>query len=87
MSMAEPPAKQVVVCVDNEGYSASLEECKIYVALRDARAEKHDLLRIADESGGRLSLSENILMLDRLAAVSQESGIGRCLVGPGLGAT
>ena len=49
--MAKPRSKQLVVCVDNEGYAASLEKRKIYVALRDAAAEKHDLLRVIDESG------------------------------------
>jgi hypothetical protein len=50
-TMAKPQSKQLVVCVDNEGYAASLEKRKIYVALRDPAAEKHDLLRIIDESG------------------------------------
>ena len=49
--MAKPQAKQLVVCIGNEGYRASLEKRKIYVALRDAGAEKHGLLRIVDESG------------------------------------
>ena len=49
--MAKPQTKQLFVCIDNAGYSASLEKRKIYVALRDARAEKHGLLRIVDESG------------------------------------
>jgi hypothetical protein len=49
--MAKTQAKQLVVCVDNEGYPASLEKRKIYVALPDAAAEKHGLLRIVDESG------------------------------------
>jgi hypothetical protein len=49
--MAKTQAKQLVVCVDNDGYAASLEKRKIYVMLRDAGAEKHDLLRIIDESG------------------------------------
>ena len=49
--MAKPQAKQLVVCVSNEGYRASLEKRKIYVALRDAAAEKLGLLRIIDESG------------------------------------
>lgn len=44
-------SKQLVVCVDNEGYAASLEKRKIYVALRDAAAEKHGMRRIVDESG------------------------------------
>jgi len=49
--MAKPQAKQLVVCVDNKGYRASLEKRKIYLSLRDAVAEKHGLLRIVDESG------------------------------------
>jgi hypothetical protein len=44
-------AKQLVVCIDNKGYAASLEKRKIYITLRDTEAEKHDLLRIVDESG------------------------------------
>jgi hypothetical protein len=44
-------ARQLVVCIDNDGYEASLERRKIYVALRDPAAEKHDLLRVIDESG------------------------------------
>jgi hypothetical protein len=49
--MAKSQSKQLVVCVDNEGYTASLEKRKIYVALRDPAAEKHGLLRVIDESG------------------------------------
>jgi hypothetical protein len=49
--MAKTQTKQLVVCVDNEGYRASLEKRKIYVALHDSTAEKHGLLRIIDESG------------------------------------
>ena len=49
--MAKPQAKQLVVCVNNAGYLASLEKRKIYLSLRDAVAEKHGLLRIVDESG------------------------------------
>jgi hypothetical protein len=44
-------SRQFVICVDNEGYPASLEKRKIYVALRDAAAEKSGQLRIIDESG------------------------------------
>ena len=49
--MAKPQAKQLVVCVNNDGYLASLERRKIYVALRDGDAEEHGLIRIVDESG------------------------------------
>ncbi len=49
--MAKPQVKQLVVCVNNEGYPVSLEKRKIYVAIPDADAEKHGLMRIIDESG------------------------------------
>ncbi|MBM3530642.1 MAG: hypothetical protein FJX62_21370 [Alphaproteobacteria bacterium] len=49
--MAKTQAQQLVVCIDNEGYPASLEKRKIYIALRDAKAEEHGLLRVVDESG------------------------------------
>lgn len=44
-------AKTTVVCIENEGYEASLETRKIYLALRDSRAEKEGLVRVIDESG------------------------------------
>lgn len=49
--MPKLPSRHFVVCVRNEGYSASLEKRKIYVALRDPAAEKHGHLRVIDESG------------------------------------
>ena len=49
--MSKSPPKQLVVCVDNEGYPASLEKRKIYLALPDPMAEKQDFIRIVDESG------------------------------------
>jgi hypothetical protein len=49
--MTRTRAKQLVICVENDGYAVSLEKRKIYVALRDAAADKHKMLRIVDESG------------------------------------
>jgi len=49
--MTEPGAEQLFVCVDNEGFPASLEKRKIYLALPDVHAERLGLLRIIDESG------------------------------------
>ena len=40
-----------VVCIKNDGYSASLEKRKIYRVLPDSQASAHSLLRIVDESG------------------------------------
>jgi hypothetical protein len=49
--MAKLESKHLVVCVNNDGYPASLEKRKLYVMLPDPAAEKHGLLRIVDESG------------------------------------
>jgi hypothetical protein len=49
--MAKQQSKQLVVCISNEGYPASLEKRKIYLALRDATADKRGLIRVVDESG------------------------------------
>lgn len=44
-------SERLVICLSNDGYPASLERRKLYVALPDTRAEKHGMLRIIDESG------------------------------------
>jgi hypothetical protein len=40
-----------VLSISNDGYEASLETRKVYVALRDEIAAKHRLVRVIDESG------------------------------------
>lgn len=40
------------VCVNNEGYEASLQQRKIYQLVELAETERgHDLIRVIDESG------------------------------------
>lgn len=40
------------VCVNNEGYEASLQQRKIYQLVELAEIERgHDLIRVIDESG------------------------------------
>jgi hypothetical protein len=51
MTKAHTVTKYLVVCVRNNGYAASLEKRKIYVALTDSSAVKHNLIRVIDESG------------------------------------
>lgn len=43
--------RQFLLCVDNEGYEASLEIRKLYEKVRDREAERHNQVRIIDESG------------------------------------
>jgi hypothetical protein len=42
---------QFAVCIDNEGYKASLELGKLYRVLPDKEAAAHGLVRVIDESG------------------------------------
>ena len=49
--MTTTPSEQLVVCLDNDGFAASLERRKIYISLPDPEAEKNGLLRVIDESG------------------------------------
>jgi hypothetical protein len=43
--------QQLVICVENEGYEASLETRKLYIKLEDEPASKHGQIRVIDESG------------------------------------
>ncbi len=42
---------EFLICINNEGYPASLESRKIYRRLPDAEAASHQLVRVVDESG------------------------------------
>ena len=44
-------AKQLALCLDNEGNEASLIRGKVYPIVPDARAAKDGLVRVIDESG------------------------------------
>jgi hypothetical protein len=50
---------QFAICVENEGYPASLELWKVYRVLPDEKAAKHQLVRIIDESGEDYLYSES----------------------------
>ena len=42
---------QFAICVQNEGYPASLELWKVYRVVPDKKAAQHQLVRVIDESG------------------------------------
>jgi hypothetical protein len=50
---------QFAVCIDNEGYQASLELGKLYRILPDKDAQAHGLVRVIDESGEDYAYSSN----------------------------
>ena len=43
--------QKFLLCIDNEGYEASLERRKLYQTIPDKEAERHNQVRIVDESG------------------------------------
>ena len=44
-------AARFVLCLRNDEYPTSLEPRKVYEVIPDPAAERHDLIRIVDESG------------------------------------
>jgi|SRR5882672_1584985 len=54
-----PGEAQFAVCIDNEGYKASLELGKLYRVLPDKDALAHGLVRVIDESGEDYAYSSN----------------------------
>jgi hypothetical protein len=51
MSKKKRQDLQFAVCINNEGYEASLEMGKLYRVIPDDQAAKHGYIRIVDESG------------------------------------
>ena len=43
--------KRLVICIDNMGNEASLEQWKVYQCLPDEEAERHNEIRVIDEEG------------------------------------
>ena len=51
MKKAEKQSTHFALCLNNEGYKASLEVGKLYRLIPDTEAEAHGLVRVIDESG------------------------------------
>ena len=51
MKKAKDVALQFALCLNNEGYPASLEVGKLYRIIPDEEAAAHGYLRVTDESG------------------------------------
>ena len=51
MNIKQSSNNQFVVCINNQGYEASLEVGKIYRTIFDSTAKQNNLIRVIDESG------------------------------------
>ena len=67
--------RQFAVCVDNNGYEASLERNKIYVVLQDKDAERDGDIRVVDESG-----EDYLFSADRFVAIDVPAAIKASLL-------
>ena len=59
MKTEQAQLNQFAVCLDNEGYKASLEIGKIYRVVVDNEASANGLIRVIDESGEDYAFSAN----------------------------
>ncbi len=59
MEIEQEPLNQFAVCINNEGYAASLEVGKVYRIVNDQEAAEVGLIRIIDESGEDYAFSAN----------------------------
>jgi hypothetical protein len=69
----ENAQSQFVVCINNEGYPASLELRKIYKTLPDEKAAKHSLMRVVDESGEDYLYPERYLVPIQLPQAAEDA--------------
>ena len=76
-TVASRRAAQFAVCINNEGYKASLELGKLYRILPDKDAQSHGLVRVIDESGEDYAYSS-----DRFHSMKVPSVIERALWHP-----
>ena len=61
-----------ILCVNNQGYPASLEVRKLYERIEDKAAIQHGLLRVVDESGEDYLYPENLFRPVGLAREVEE---------------
>jgi hypothetical protein len=68
---------QFGLCLNNRGYSASLEIGKLYRVVPDADAAKHGYIRVVDESGEDYGYSaDRFFVLEIPQAVAHALGNG-----------
>lgn len=72
MSKTENQLPQFGLCLNNEGYSASLEIGKLYRVIPDDNAAAHGYIRVIDESGGDYAYTASRFHLMQLPTAVEE---------------
>ena len=66
MKSKKNQSSQFVLCLNNEGYAASLEVGKVYRVIQDDAATSHGYVRVIDESGEDYAYTANRFYLIQL---------------------
>jgi len=61
------------LCLENEGYKASLETGKLYRIVPDSTAKAHGYIRVIDESGENYAFQANRFHLVELPAAIEDA--------------
>ena len=64
---------QLVICIKNKGYEASLEARKLYEAIPDPNADKHQQIRVIDESGKDYLFPKELFVIVELPKPVEEA--------------
>ena len=67
--------KRLVICIDNKGNEASLEQWKVYQCLPDEEAERHNEIRVIDEEG-----EDYLYPSDIFSSVSLEASVAKMFI-------
>ncbi len=61
------------MCVSNDAHPASLELWKVYKVVPDDKAQKHNLIRVIDESGEDYLYPQRIFVSIRVPVVARKA--------------
>jgi hypothetical protein len=73
MKKAEKASAHFVVCLNNDGYKASLEVGKLYRFIPDREAAAEGLIRVVDESGEDYAFNASRFHLVNLPATVEKT--------------
>ena len=65
--------QKFVICIENEGYPASLEKRKLYELVPDPEAERHGQVRVKDESGDDYLYPQELFVAVELPASAKKA--------------
>lgn len=68
----KPEAAHFAICLNNDGYPASLEVGKLYRVIPDEQAAAEGYLRVIDESGEDYAFASNRFYLVQLPTAIEE---------------